>query len=289
MCIIIAKDKKSRLPKEEELRNSFIYNSDGAGFMYVDNGKVVIDKGYMNWEDFIKRYYVLLAKYNDFKNKSLVIHCRIGTSGKNIKDNTHPYPITNSTRLLKTTKLSNCDIGIVHNGIIRDYGTTDGLNDTQEYISTFLYPIYESKKDFYKDKGLVRGIKTMTNSKFAILDKEDKIHYIGDFIDDDGLKFSNNSYISYSSRYYSEGNDWYYKKYLESKKEEEGELNEDYLYPLEENWYIDLFGNGYPELVGKKEYYFDWLNLGLYEYKDGDFHLIAEAPIIYDENYEEIW
>ena len=43
MCIIIAKDKKSRIPTEKELKNSFEYNNDGAGFMYVDNNKVVID------------------------------------------------------------------------------------------------------------------------------------------------------------------------------------------------------------------------------------------------------
>ena len=75
MCIIIAKDKKSRIPTEKELKNSFEWNNDGAGFMYVDNNKVVIDKGYMTWESFIKRYKTLLQKYNNFKNKSLVIHC----------------------------------------------------------------------------------------------------------------------------------------------------------------------------------------------------------------------
>ena len=54
MCIIIAKDKIGRLPKEEELKQAFDYNDDGAGFMYVENGKVVIDKGYMTYDSFIK-------------------------------------------------------------------------------------------------------------------------------------------------------------------------------------------------------------------------------------------
>ena len=54
MCIIIAKNRNGRLPSEEELKTSFEYNSDGAGFMYIDNGKVVIDKGYMTYDSFIK-------------------------------------------------------------------------------------------------------------------------------------------------------------------------------------------------------------------------------------------
>ena len=45
--------KNGRLPKEEELKRSFEYNLDGAGFMYVDNGEVVVDKGYMTWNSFI--------------------------------------------------------------------------------------------------------------------------------------------------------------------------------------------------------------------------------------------
>ena len=293
MCIIIAKDKKSRIPTEKELKNSFEYNNDGAGFMYVDNNKVVIDKGYMTWESFIKRYKTLLQKYNNFENKSLVIHCRIGTSGKNTKGNTHPYPITNNHRLLKTKKMSRLDVGIVHNGIIKDYGTRNGLNDTQEYISKFLYPIYKNYRDFYKNEGIRDGIEKMTGSKFAILDKSDKIYYIGDFIEDNGLKFSNNTYLDYSYSYgtkyawYSDYyKDWYEDLYTRQKEEES---KEETLYPLESNWYIDLYANGNVSPVGDNDYWFDYETLELYEYKDGDFHKLAINPIIYDERKLEVW
>ena len=66
--------------------------------------------------------------------------------------------------------MSRLDVAIVHNGIIRDYGTRHGLNDTQEYISKFLYPIYRNYKDFYKNEDLIDGIEKMTGSKFAILE-----------------------------------------------------------------------------------------------------------------------
>ena len=314
MCIIIAKEKYGRLPKEEELRNSFEVNSDGAGFMYVDNGKVVIDKGYMTYTSFLKHYKSLLKKYNNFKDKSLVIHCRIGTSGKNIKANTHPYPISNDIKKLKSRHLSEEKIGIVHNGIIHGYGTKTGLNDTQEFIQKYIYPIYSHWKDFYKNMDIMYGIEAITNSKFTILDTEDNLYYVGEFIDDKGLKFSNTTYkygwyrgySSHSYNYYDDGIEydkyydddyWYDKAYEEQKKQteqeklefEEGLTNEENLIPLEDTWSIDIYGNGKTEKVGKNEYYYDYETLELYEWNKGVFSLISINPIIYDEYGVEIW
>ena len=302
MCIIIAKDKYGRLPSEEELKNSFEYNSDGAGFMYVKDKKVVIDKGYMTYDAFIKHYKKLLSDFNDFKGKSLVIHCRIGTSGKNIKENTHPFPITSDVRKLKAKHLSQEDVGIVHNGIIKGYGTATGLNDTQEFISKYIYPIYSHFKDFYKNKDLMYGIEVITSSKWVILDSTDTLYYIGEFTDDKGLKFSNTTYkysrmtykygdykygeYKYSDYYYGDDDYWYDKAYKEQKEIDE---NDDYLFQLEKGWYIDFYGNGDTKPVGDTEYWFNYDTLELFEYKNGALQLIAVNPLIYDENYEEIW
>lgn len=302
MCIIIAKDKFGRLPSEEELKNSFENNSDGAGFMYVKDGKVVIDKGYMTYTSFIKHYKKLLEENNNFKNKSLVIHCRIGTSGKNIKANTHPYPISNQTRLLKSRHLTNEKIGIVHNGIIKGYGTATGLNDTQEFIQKYFYPLYSHYEDFYKNKDIMYGIELITGSKFAILDTTDTIYYVGEFVEDKGLKFSNTTYKPYRYYYsyyndkyhehYDSGyddEDWYYDLY-DKQEITKDDLNQtDYLIPLEPTWYVDIYGNGNPELVGDKEYWYDCETLELYEYTTTEeLNLIAVNPIIYDEKFEEI-
>ncbi len=289
MCIIIAKRKNGRIPTENELKNSFEYNNDGAGFMYVDNGKVIIDKGYMKYNDFIKRYRELLDKYNNFIGKSLVIHCRIGTSGRNTQGNTHPYTITNSSKLLKKTKLKS-DIGIVHNGIIRSYETTGNLNDTQEFIIKYLYPIYSNYRDFYKNKYIMKGIEEITNSKFVILDTKDNIYKIGDFIEDKGLFFSNDSYLPtrYNWGFYNK----YYEYFPEDKDLYTDSFNyyeEDELYPLDSEWYVDLYGNGNAKKIGKKDYYFNLDTLDLLEYKNGDFDIIARNPIILDEKYQEVF
>jgi len=312
MCIIIAKNKVGRLPSETELMNSFENNNDGAGFMYVDNGKVVIDKGYMNYEGFIKHYRTLLDKYNNFKNKSLVIHCRIGTSGKNNKGNTHPYPITDKVKLLRTRHLSRESIGIAHNGIIHGYGTATGLNDTQEYISKFLYPLYFHYRDFYKNKDMLYQMEQATNSKFAILDKTDDIYLVGNFIEDKGLYFSNNTYkdyggyFKYDSKYYDdyyddyyrdEENNWFNKlKQREEEQEEtkklsytENEYDDFHLYKLESNWLVDMYGNGNYEKVGSRDYYYDWGTLELLEKINGDYKLVGNNPIVCDENGEEIF
>lgn len=283
MCIIIAKNKNNRLPSDEELRNSFEYNSDGAGFMYVDKNKVVIDKGYMTYKSFIGHYHKLLKKYNNFENKSLIIHCRIGTSGKNNKGTTHPYPITNNYKLLKTRKLYT-DIGIAHNGIIRGYGTTYGLNDTQEYISKYLYPIYSHYPTFYKNNDIRENIALSTGSKFAILDTNERVYLVGDFINDNGLNFSNDTYLSFD-----------YYKYYDKSYDKSYELDyyqdgyNDALYPLEKNWFVDLYDNGNTIIVSDKELWYDYETMQLFEYKDNDFQILSNNARVYDENYEEVF
>lgn len=199
MCIIIAKNKNDRLPTLEELENSFNYNSDGAGFMYVENGKVIIDKGYLNYKKFIRHYKVLCKRFNNFENKSLVIHCRIGTSGTNSKKNCHPYPISNNINDLHKIYLKT-DLGIAHNGIIASYNPSEkekllDINDTQNFIRKYLSPLYNDYNNFYKNEYVKLGIKSLIGtSKLAILDKNDNLTLIGNFIKDNNLYFSNTSY-----------------------------------------------------------------------------------------------
>lgn len=301
MCIIISKEKYGRLPSEEELKNSFMYNSDGAGFMYVENGKVVIDKGYMTYDAFLKHYKSLLQKFDNFKDKSLVIHCRIGTSGKNIKENTHPYPISNEVKKLRSRHLHE-DIGVAHNGIIHGYGTKTGLNDTQEFIGKYIYPVYKNWKEFYKNVDFMAGLETITNSKLVFLTSDDELYYVGEFIDDKGLKFSNSTYkyyyYSYKYQYnyedyYGYNYDWYTRSYnkqkeIEDKKEDKNEVKPSF-YKLEKDWTIDIYGDGNIEEVGDKVYYYDYDTLELFEPVNGELSLIAVNPIIYDEQWREVY
>lgn len=198
MCVIVAKNIGCDLPKKEILQNCYINNPDGAGIMYTKNNKVVIDKGYMTFKSLWKRLEKLKAEI-DIKNTPIVLHFRIGTSGAYDKSNTHPFELTNQdNRLLKVK--NNVNIGIAHNGIITAYEDRKNatLNDTQLFIKKFLFPLYKLNKKFYENKEIQEIIKTVTSSKFAFLTSENKLILIGDFIEDDGIYYSNYTYAETS-------------------------------------------------------------------------------------------
>lgn len=304
MCIIVAKDKMTKLPKDEYLKNCFDNNPDGAGFMYVDNEKVIIDKGYMTYKSFKKRYKKLCRKYNDFINKSLVMHFRIGTAGANSKENTHPYPVHYDKDILHKTYYRT-SLGMAHNGIIHDYNPPAGdktTNDTQNFIMKYVYPLYKHYPKFYKNKYIMDGLKDITGSKLAFLDKSDNIYLVGDFkTDDNGVKYSNSNYLSSYDEYYDKYYDYgryydYYDAYdypkLDKKSKEEtkniSEIDEEYEIVLESNWYYSVSEKPF-EKVGDKLLVYDYYYGLLYEVNDmGDYELIGEDVMIFDENGEEL-
>ena len=328
MCIIVVKDKLHNLPREDYLKNCFDNNSDGAGFMYVDNGKVIIDKGYMEYKHFIKHYKKLCAKYNNFENKSLVMHFRIGTAGANSQENTHPYPITTNKDILHK-RYYETDLGMAHNGIISQYNPPQEdktINDTQNFIIKYVAPLYKNYKDFYKNTYIMDGLEDITSSKLAFLDKYDNIYLVGDFVSDtDGIKYSNSNYLPYTkyytSNYYGTNyKDRYYDyyKYYDEYKHCDDYLHDNYLYDddddlylpakkdtdfvddlkkipaydnevvLKSEWYISI--NEKPlESVGDKNYIYDYYYGLLYEINEnGDYCYLSDDVMIFDENGEEL-
>lgn len=305
MCIIVAKKKEVELPKIEYLENSFDFNNDGAGFMYVDRGKVVIDKGYMKFKDFKHQYEKLCKKFNNFKDKALVMHFRIGTSGTNSRENTHPYAISDNYKELHRTKVVT-DLGVVHNGIIHSYTPTGknkhNTNDTQEFIMKYLYPLYKNYKDFYKNKYIMEGIGEITGSKLTFLDTNEELYFVGDFIEEDGVMYSNGSYeygktyyYKYSSGKYEPTWDTSTRNYLtsvakmfdEAVEVDEKDVEVGDLLELEPTWYV---GDGYNiSKVGDRHLYVDFYTYTLYEMKENNtLFEIGNNVWVYDENYEEV-
>ena len=256
--------------------------------MYVNDGKVVIDKGYMTWKKFYKRYQKLCRKFNNFENQSLIMHFRIGTSSGNTPQNTHPYPISNKVDDLHKLYIKT-DLGMVHNGIIHDYTPKDKLsntNDTQEFILKYVSTLYKHYPKFYKDKYIMNGLDDITNSKLAFMDATGYIYYVGDFIDEEGIKFSNSSYedwnkwcnygfndslLTYKSDYDCDG-------YIEEDEE---------LLPLESNWYVEYDGKW--EEVGDRVLSWNLMTGELYELSSGEMILLDDNAIVYDENYEYVY
>lgn len=287
MCIIVSKEKGVELPKKDILKNCFENNPDGAGFMYVNNGKVHIEKGFMNFENLSNRLDALNSQI-DLKNKNLVLHFRIGTSGKNDASTCHPYPITNKERYLKSTRVA-CSVAMVHNGVISNYAykNDNNLNDTQNFVKDFVSYLYFLNRNFLKLKSTKDILyNECQQTKLCFLDKDDKIYYVGDFEEVDGIKYSNSSYKKYSYRNFYKNYDCYDDYY---------DCNFDYLskksaVPLQRGLYYENYQG---ELIETDEFYYIDKNNNLYEYIDEfddtlELMLLKINTIIYDENYKKV-
>ena len=206
MCIIVVKKKNQPLPSMDTLRECWNNNPDGAGFSYTYADKVLIDKGYMSFKSFKKRYRKLLHQFNNFENKALVIHFRIGTALANTPENTHPFPLSDKTADLRKLK-TRADLSIAHNGIISEYNpgqenTNLDLTDTGNFIKHFLTPIYKGDSDCFNKQPMLALIKKTADSKLAILQANDNIITLGDFYEYKGNLYSNQTYKTYTPIYH---------------------------------------------------------------------------------------
>lgn len=191
MCIIAAKAKGVKMPSEETLRNMWDNNDDGAGFMYAKDGYVYVDKGYMDYQAF---YNALqrLSKTVDLTQTALVMHFRITTHGGTKAANTHPFPITDSVGMLQKLRLKT-KLAVAHNGII-PVKPRKGISDTMEYIAGQLAPLAKALPSFYRNPHTLEMIANATDSKLAFLDAKGNIYTVGDFIEDDGVLYSNGTF-----------------------------------------------------------------------------------------------
>lgn len=281
MCIIVSKAKGVEMPDKATLERCFNYNSDGAGLMYADNGKVNIVKGFMDFKSFYE-YLMKLDKIHNLKEKALVMHFRISTGGNVDGGNCHPYPISPRKKDLRS-KCLKTDLGMAHNGIISmyssSYGKKEELNDTQRFIQRAVYPIYKSNKEFYKDYELMSLLEDIAESKLCFLDKDENVYYVGKFIEDNGVMYSNNSYMSYKT--YPIGNygygydyddyedlDWYYDPYARKSTKKTTKT-----FDVEN---MKHFGSEEPLTKAEFDYYLDFLTF-------------LEQGTVVESKYDEIF
>lgn len=198
MCIIAAKPAGVAMPSRDTIRTMWDGNRDGAGLMYLEGGKVTIEKGFMTYKSFAKKLDQL-EKRLDLTRTPVVMHFRITTHGGTKPENCHPFPITDSIGALKKLT-SRTDIGVAHNGIIHIIPRS-GISDTMEYIASQLAPLKRALPRFYENKNAMLLVKNAVDSKMAFLTKEGNIYTVGDFVTDNGVLYSNRSYIKSSLRY----------------------------------------------------------------------------------------
>lgn len=236
MCIIAVKPIGEELMERRILENCFNYNNDGAGLMYNLDGKVYIEKGYMNFKNFYGRL-LELDKEIGLKDRGLVMHFRISTSGGVSTQNCHPFSISNDEKVLKALNFVT-DVGVCHNGIIPSYVPKGGtLSDTQLFIKDYLYYIKEENEDFLTNPSLLFAIEKTVQSKLCFLDGEGNITTIGKFIEEDNYLFSNETYLDLTDLYKSWNTSYYYN---DSPLDDEYDLSGECDRPLELDTFLDV-------------------------------------------------
>lgn len=227
MCIIAIKQAGVKMPAMGTIENMWYNNNDGAGLMYAAGGSVHIEKGFMtlkSFKDALKR----LKKTIDIINTPVVMHFRITTHGGTAPGNCHPFPVSEKLPLLKMTK-SKAPLGVAHNGIIDIKPSKKDISDTMEYIISQLAPLYQLKKDFYRRPAGKKLVYNFIKSKMVFLDGAGRIETVGDFITEDGILYSNNSYkartIYHNWDLWDFGIEWYESqcgKYMTWLSEDDG-------------------------------------------------------------------
>lgn len=211
MCIIAVIPKGHQLPNDTTISTMWKNNPDGAGIMYAHGGKVYIRKGFMHLEKFKKA----LKTIPD--GAATVLHFRIATHGGISPEMCHPFPLSGNEKHMTAVNFTTT-IGIAHNGII-NIKTRKGMSDTAEYILSQLAPLSMACPHWYTDVNALRMVENAIQSRMAVLDATGEIVTIGNgWQEEDGILFSNSSYISWDkwdkwgnldAEYYDEwGDDW---------------------------------------------------------------------------------
>ena len=190
MCIIVYKPQGIKL-FESTIKNCFVNNPDGAGFSYVENERVTIEKGFFTVDDF-------MAAYTPHETKQAVLHFRIKTHGDISPENCHPFQVT--TNLV-----------FAHNGTLWRMPSDTKKSDTwlfNELILQHLVHVY-GKKIIYdtKFKPLLEGY--TSGSKLVFLDHKGRVSILNEDGGTwaDGCWFSNDSWKE-RVKYTYNSDDW---------------------------------------------------------------------------------
>ena len=209
MCIIAIKPAHNRMIDENTIETMFNTNPDGAGYMYAYNNRVHINKGFMTLEELLNSLEDLKKKIN-IEEIPLILHFRISTSGKTDGATCHPFPVTSDLNALRKTHVIT-SLGMAHNGIISDFEEKKSIySDTQLFVNKCVSYLYDMNPKFLHDDRTEKLLEPIINgSRLAFLDSHGNIYRYGDWIENDGIYYSNEGYIPWTSRYYHYDSNYY--------------------------------------------------------------------------------
>jgi predicted glutamine amidotransferase len=183
MCIAIYKPENNIISKET-LAQCFKSNSDGAGFMFVNEKQLHTNKGFFTFDSF-------WDAWEPHQNKQAVLHFRIKTHGAISVDNCHPFNI-------------NKGLAFVHNGIISGYGS-EKESDTKDFGDKILQPLVAKWGNLSLFQPAIKSLleARIGYSKLIFLDRHGNHDIFNENkgVWDNGVWYSNSSYKPYVATY----------------------------------------------------------------------------------------
>lgn len=209
MCIIAIKPAHHKMIDESIIETMFQNNPDGSGYMYSYNNKVHIEKGFMTLKELLNSLDSLKKKVN-IEEIPLILHFRISTSGKVDGATCHPFPVTSDLNALRKTHVIT-NLGMAHNGVIYDFEEKKSVySDTQLFVNKCVSYLYNLNHKFLHDDRTRNLFEPIINgSRLAFLDRHGNIYRYGEWCEDDGIFYSNEGYIPWTSRYYHYDSSYY--------------------------------------------------------------------------------
>ena len=200
MCVIAVSPKGIKQPSVSDLRSMWVQNPHGGGYMLIRNDRIVIHKGFMYWDDFIRS----VRSEHLTKADPVVYHFRISTQGGINPQMTHPFPITHHLQYTKALD-AECDIAVAHNGIIplTSSAFEKEYSDTALFVTKYLSWLVRYPEDI-NNKSIQTMIQELGNSKFVLMNYRGDIATIGKFYNHDGILLSNENHL-YKYEYFTKG------------------------------------------------------------------------------------
>jgi predicted glutamine amidotransferase len=184
MCIAIKNAANSVLP-QTWVKNSWDNNGDGAGLLWLQDGKLQVFKEMMSFVTYWEKYLEIKSTCPE---SNVLLHFRISTHGKIDHTNCHPFLVDET-------------IGFIHNGMIHQVERHNDFSDTYMFNETILKHL---PKGFEKNPAINELIHEYIDSnKLVFLNTDNEVTIInekaGHWVGNDW--FSNSSYKMV--------NDWY--------------------------------------------------------------------------------
>lgn len=178
MCIAILNTKAVTL-KKDLLNNCWQNNGDGAGMLYMLDGKMQVFKEMKSFDNFYQEY---LRVRKQVSKQNIVLHFRISTHGKVNETNCHPF-------------LVHDELGFVHNGMIYEVPRHNDYSDTHQFNELILKKMIYG---FEYDEHILNMIESYigSGSKLIFLNSDDDYAIVNEKAGHWNMNcwFSNSSY-----------------------------------------------------------------------------------------------